>query len=59
MIFVTLAKWKDKHPEDDAEASKHVGVLAIYKILLICIHIVHLLSWIIKKKRDNMYAQII
>jgi len=32
-------------PEDDADASKHVAVLTIYKILLI--YIVHLLVWII------------
>ena len=35
MIFVTLAKWKDNIPADDSDGSKHVGVLTIYKTLLI------------------------
>ena len=37
MIFATLAKLKDKTPEDDADASKHVAALTVYKILLIYI----------------------
>ena len=34
-------------PEDDADASKHVGVFTIHKILLMYIYVVHLLVWII------------
>jgi len=46
MIFGTLVKWKLRLPKDDA--SKHdVGVLTIYKILLIYICVVHLFVWII------------
>ena len=51
--FVTLASTRLRFPEDDADVSNHVGVLTIYKILLIYIHIyiyiyvVHLLVWII------------
>jgi hypothetical protein len=37
MIFVTLQSRRIRFPEDDADASKHVGVLKIYKILLIYI----------------------
>ena len=33
--FVTLASTRLRLPEDDADALKHVGVLTIYKILLI------------------------
>jgi len=36
--------WDDEY--DDADASKHVGVLKIYKILLTFV-VVHLLVWII------------
>jgi len=33
-------------PEDDAGASKHVAVLTIYKILLICVYMCMLcISW--------------
>ena len=39
MIFITLAKLRIRLPEDDADASKHVGVLMIHKILLIHIYI--------------------
>ena len=35
--FVTLANRSVRLPADDADASKHVGVLAIYKILLTCV----------------------
>jgi hypothetical protein len=34
-------------PEDDADASKHVGVLTIYKTLFIYIYVVLLLFWLI------------
>ena len=37
--FVTLAHIRLRPPEDDADASKHVGVIKIYKILLIHTHI--------------------
>jgi len=37
--FVTLASTRVRLPEDDAYASKHVGVLTIYKILYIYIYI--------------------
>jgi len=37
MIFITLAKLKDKNPENDADASKYVGVLTAFKILLVYI----------------------
>jgi len=36
--FITLGP-----PEDDADASKHIGLLTVYKILLIYICVVHLL----------------
>ena len=38
-------------PEDDADASKHVGVLTTYKILLIYIYIyiLRFLVWVIKE----------
>ena len=32
--FVTLASRRLRLPEDDADALKHIGVLTIYKILL-------------------------
>jgi hypothetical protein len=35
--FVTLASTRLRPPEDDADALKDVGVLPIYKILLIYI----------------------
>jgi len=36
--------------EDDADASKHVGLLTICKIMLIyIIYVVHLLVWIINR----------
>jgi hypothetical protein len=56
MVFVTLV---NRLPEDDTDASKHVEVLRIYKILFIyiymyvcvcmyvCMYVVHLLVWII------------
>jgi hypothetical protein len=39
MIFVTLAEETLRLHEDDPDASKHVGALIIYKILLIYMHI--------------------
>ena len=38
MIFITLPSRIIGLPEDDADASKHVRVLTIYKILLIYTH---------------------
>jgi len=38
-------------PEDDVAALKHVGVLTIYKILLMYVYVVHLLVWIINCTR--------
>jgi len=35
--FVTLASTRLRPPEYDVDALKHVGILAIYKIILICI----------------------
>jgi len=37
ITFVTLASTMRRLPEDAADALKHVGVITIYKILLICI----------------------
>ena len=36
--FVTLVNTRLRLPEDDADASKHVGVLMIHKILLIYVY---------------------
>ena len=38
-------------PVDDADASKHLGVFAIYKILFIHIYVVHLLVCIIQNMK--------
>ena len=43
--LTTLASTRLRLPEDDAFALKHVGVLTIYKILLVNVYIVHLLGW--------------
>jgi len=37
--FVTLASTRLRLPEDDVDAMQHVGVLTVYKILLIYIYI--------------------
>jgi hypothetical protein len=42
---VALAGTRIRVPEDDADASKHVAVLTVYRILFIYIYIVHLLVW--------------
>jgi hypothetical protein len=53
--FVTLASTRLRLPEDDADALKHVGLLTIYKILLICtVYAVHLLVGIIKTHVRNL-----
>jgi hypothetical protein len=49
MTFITSHSRNIRLPEDGAGASKHVGVLTLYKVLLINIYVVHLLGWIIKK----------
>jgi len=41
---------------DDADASKHVAVLTIYKILLIYIYVVHLLVWVIYCTRCTVHT---
>ena len=45
--FVTLASTRLILPEDDADASKHVGVLTIYKKYYL-IYVVYVLVWTIK-----------
>jgi hypothetical protein len=45
--------WNDGY--DDADALRHVGVLKIYKILLMCM-VVHLLVWIINCTGCTVHA---
>jgi hypothetical protein len=46
-------------PEDDADASKHVELHTIYKILIICIYIIHLLVCIINCANARYVRQIL
>ena len=47
--FVTSTSTRLRFPEDDADASKHVAVLTIYRIrILVRIYVVNFLVWIIK-----------
>ena len=45
LTLLLLLRLMLRLPNDDADALKHVGVITIYKILLI--YVVHLLVWII------------
>jgi hypothetical protein len=49
-VVITSAKHNVRLPEGDADALKHIGVLTIYKILLIYVYVV-LLVWIKKCTR--------
>ena len=56
MIYVTLTVRRIRLSEDDADVSKHVAVLTVYKILLLWIYVVHLLVWIINCTRCTVQS---